>query len=103
MQDFDLENVLDLEGATTRNKHHIIKALTAIKEDVDLEKIKLNWELVSIFTDRSKLTEKQEREFEKLKQELLSWKPSGGISEGLEIYLYEIGEAELMEDLEWGI
>ena len=103
MQDFDLNKVLEIDGATTRNKHHIIKALTAIKEDVGLEKIKLNWELVSIFTDRSKLTEKQEREFEKLKQDLLSWKPSGGISEDLEIYLYEIGEAELMGDLEWGI
>ena len=103
MQDFDLNKVLEIDGTTTRNKHHIIKALTAIKEDVGLEKLKLNWELVSIFTDRSKLTEKQEREFEKLKQDLLGWEPSGGISEGLEIYLYEIGEAELMEDLEWGI
>lgn len=103
MQDFDLDKVLEIEGATIRNRHHIIKALTAIKEDVNLEKIKLNWELVSIFTDRSKLTEKQEREFEKLKQDLLSWKPSGGISDNLELYLYEIGEAELMKDLEWGI
>ena len=103
MQDFDLDNVLDLEGVTTKNKHHIVKALNAIKEDVHLKKIKLNWELISIFTDRSKLTEKQGREFEKLKQDLLSWKPNKGISDDLELYLYEIGEAELMEDLEWGI
>ena len=103
MQDFDLNKVLEIDGATTRNKHHIIKAVTAIKEDVFLEKIKLNWELVSIFTDRSKLTEKQEREFEKLKQDLLSWEPNKDISDDLELYLYEIGEASLMGDLEWGI
>lgn len=103
MQDFDLDNVLDLEGVTTKNKHHIVKALNAIKEDVDLKKIKLNWELISIFTDRSKLTEKQEREFERLKQDLLSWKPNKDISDDLELYLYEIGDAGLMEDLEWGI
>ena len=103
MQDFDLDNVLDLEGVTTKNKHHIVKALNAIKEDVHLKKIKLNWELISIFTDRSKLTEKQGREFEKLKQDLLSWKPNKDISDDLELYLYEIGEASLLEDLEWGI
>ena len=103
MQDFDLNKVLEIDGATTRNKHHIVKALNAIKEDVDLKEIKLNWELISIFTDRSKLTEKQEREFEKLKQDLLSWEPSGGISEDLEMYLYEIGEASLMDDLAWGV
>ena len=103
MQDFDIDNVLNLEGVTTKNKHHIVKALNAIKEDVSLKKIKLNWELISIFTNRSKLTEKQEREFEKLKQDLLSWKPNKDISDDLELYLYEIGEAGLMEDLEWGI
>lgn len=102
-QDFDVANVLELEEVTTKNKSYVIKALNALKEDVGLVKTRLTWDLISIFTDRSKLTESQNEEFAKLKEYVLSWEAKYEVNEELEQFLWEQNWSHLIPELEQGV
>ena len=93
-----------LRGITPYTKHHVEKALLKLKDDEVWKQLKLNYELISIFTDTTKLNEKQKLDYEKGLQYIKEWQPSKfELSDEFELKLWEMGDMNIINEIEWGI
>ena len=75
-----------------------------LKDDEVWKQLKLNYELISIFTDTAKLNEKQKLDYEKCLKYIRDWKPSKfELSEEFELKLWEMNSIDIINEIEWGI
>ena len=97
-------DISTLRGITPYTKHHVEKALLKLKDDEVWKQLKLNYELISIFTDTTNLNEKQKLDYEKGLQYIKEWQPSKfELSDEFELKLWEMGDMNIINEIEWGI
>lgn len=99
---FDGE-VTDLKGVTPHNKRYVVAALAKLKEDNIMEQLKLNYELVKIFRDTSKLNEVQLEQYNEVLNKVLNWEATNVVSSEVEEFLWEQNSSHLIPNLEMGV
>lgn len=96
MREFE-GDVNNLVGLTSHNKRYIIKALESLKEEEIWEELKLTYNLINIFTDSSKYSEKEWEEYLEIENKIVSDEEvEYVISEDLEDFLEEMNEIEVL-------
>ena len=97
-------DVMRINGVTPHTRRYVEKALEVFKDKDILDKLKLNYDLISIFTDTSKLNETELKQYvdilEKIQQDIDI--DNLKFSEELEEFLEKVGEYETilyMEEL----
>lgn len=97
-------DVMGIVGVTPHTRRYVEKALEVFKDKNILDKLKLNYDLISIFTDTSKLNETELKQYvdilEKIQQDIDI--DNLKFSEELEEFLEKVGEYETilyMEEL----
>lgn len=97
-------DIMGIDGVTPHTRRYVEKALEVFKDKDILDKLKLNYDLISIFTDTSKLNETELKQYvnilEKIQQDIDM--DNLKFSEELEEFLEKVGEYETilyMEEL----
>lgn len=97
-------DIMGIDGVTPHTRRYVEKALEVFKDKDILDKLKLNYDLISIFTNTSKLNETELKQYvdilEKIQQDIDI--DNLKFSEELEEFLEKVGEYETilyMEEL----